>query len=26
SNLNFQKPNDGYNILGLEIGYSYILE
>lgn len=22
SNLNFQKPNDGYNILGLEIGYS----
>jgi len=25
SNLNFQKPNDGYNILGLEIGYSYIL-
>jgi hypothetical protein len=26
SNLNFQKPNDGYNILGLEIGYSYLLE
>jgi hypothetical protein len=26
SNLNFQKPNDGYNILGLEIGYSYILQ
>lgn len=25
SNLNFQKPNNGYNILGLEIGYSYIL-
>ena len=25
SNLNFQKPNDGYNILGLEIGYSYLL-
>jgi len=25
SNLNFQKPNDGYNILGLEVGYSYIL-
>ena len=22
SNLNFQKPNDGYNIFGLEIGYS----
>ena len=26
SNLNFQKPNDGYNILGLEIGYSYVLD
>ncbi len=25
SNLNFQKPNDGYNILGLEVGYSYKL-
>jgi hypothetical protein len=25
SNLNFQKPNDGYNILGLEVGYSYLL-
>lgn len=25
SNLNFQKPNDGYNIFGLEIGYSYEL-
>lgn len=25
SNLNFQKPNDGYNILGLEIGISYKL-
>ncbi|MDP5105260.1 MAG: acyloxyacyl hydrolase [Polaribacter sp.] len=25
SNLNFQQPNNGYNILGLEIGYSYIL-
>lgn len=25
SNLNFQKPNDGYNILGLEVGYSYQL-
>lgn len=25
SNLNFQKPNNGYNILGLEIGYSYKL-
>jgi hypothetical protein len=23
SNLNFQKPNDGYNILGLEVGISY---
>lgn len=22
SNLNFQKPNDGYNIFGLEVGYS----
>jgi hypothetical protein len=26
SNLNFQKPNDGYNILGLEIGFSYLLK
>ena len=25
SNLNFKKPNDGYNILGLEIGYSLLL-
>jgi hypothetical protein len=25
SNLNFQKPNNGYNILGLEVGYSYVL-
>lgn len=25
SNLNFQKPNDGYNILGLEFGYSFII-
>jgi hypothetical protein len=25
SNLDSQKPNDGYNILGLEIGYNYIL-
>ena len=25
SNLDFQKPNDGYNILGLEVGYSLIL-
>ncbi|SDR89011.1 Lipid A 3-O-deacylase (PagL) [Polaribacter sp. KT25b] len=25
SNLNFQQPNNGYNILGLEIGYSYAL-
>lgn len=26
SNLNFQTPNNGYNILGLEIGYSYVLD
>ena len=26
SNLNFQLPNDGYNILGLEIGYSYFIK
>jgi hypothetical protein len=26
SNLNFQTPNSGYNILGLEIGYSFVLE
>ncbi|WP_232455951.1 acyloxyacyl hydrolase [Polaribacter sp. SA4-10] len=26
SNLNFQKPNDGYNILGLDIGFSYLLK
>lgn len=25
SNLNFQKPNDGYNIIGIEIGYSFFL-
>ncbi len=25
SNLNFQKPNNGYNVLGIEVGYSYIL-
>ncbi len=25
SNLDFQKPNDGYNILGLEIGYQYVI-
>lgn len=25
SNLNFQKPNNGYNILGLEVGFSYVL-
>lgn len=25
SNLNFQKPNDGYNILGVEVGYSFLL-
>ena len=23
SNLDFQKPNDGYNILGIDIGYSF---
>lgn len=23
SNLDFQKPNDGYNIMGIEIGYSF---
>lgn len=26
SNLNFQKPNDGYNNLGLEVGISYLLK
>lgn len=26
SNLNFQKPNDGYNILGIEIGYSILIK
>ncbi len=26
SNLNFQLPNDGYNVLGLEIGFSYLLQ
>lgn len=25
SNLNFQLPNDGYNILGIEVGYSFKL-
>ena len=25
SNLNFKKPNDGYNILGIEIGYSFLI-
>ncbi|QNM87062.1 acyloxyacyl hydrolase [Polaribacter pectinis] len=25
SNLNFLSPNDGYNILGMEIGFSYKL-
>lgn len=25
SNLDFQLPNDGYNILGLEVGYAYVL-
>ncbi|PQJ80893.1 hypothetical protein BTO18_03970 [Polaribacter porphyrae] len=25
SNLNFTKPNDGYNVLGIEIGYSFLL-
>ncbi len=26
SNLNFQKPNNGYNVLGIEFGYSYVLK
>ena len=26
SNLNFKSPNDGYNILGIELGYSLILD
>lgn len=26
SNLNFKKPNDGYNILGIEIGLQYVLK
>lgn len=25
SNLNFQKPNDGYNILGIDVGYSFLI-
>jgi hypothetical protein len=25
SNLNFQKPNDGYNLLGFQLGYSFVL-
>ncbi len=25
SNLDFQKPNDGYNILGFDVGYSFVL-
>lgn len=26
SNLDFQKPNDGYNVLGIEIGYSFNIQ
>ncbi len=26
SNLNFQKPNEGHNIQGIEIGFSYLLK
>lgn len=26
SNLDFQRPNDGYNILGIEVGISYALK
>ena len=25
SNLNFQKPNDGYNVIGIEVSYSFYL-
>lgn len=25
SNLNFQKPNDGYNVIGIEVGYSFYI-
>jgi hypothetical protein len=25
SNLNFQKPNDGYNTLGIDVGYSFLI-
>jgi hypothetical protein len=25
SNLNFQKPNDGYNLLGFQLGYAIVL-
>ena len=26
SNLNFQFPNDGYNVLGIEVGFQYVLD
>ena len=26
SNLDFQFPNDGYNVLGIEVGFQYILD
>lgn len=26
SNLDFQKPNDGYNALGIDVGYSFVLK
>lgn len=26
SNLNFQKPNDGYNLLGFQVGYSFSIK
>ncbi|WP_105045292.1 acyloxyacyl hydrolase [Polaribacter gangjinensis] len=26
SNLDFQKPNDGYNILGFDVGYAFVLK
>lgn len=26
SNLNIQKPNDGYNLLGFQLGYAFVLD
>ena len=26
SNLDFQKPNDGYNTLGFDVGYAFVLK